>query len=146
MLCCRRPATGCRTAMADPTSTRPDHVRLQHVLFRRFGDPVFRRAETDSSPVMVVLLGEREAALPLRALQREFSIADESEDGRMLVLIAAALDFVTCLRPGDPFPPEVLSGEASWEPSPQHGRLAEARLRLHLVNWSKGGAGDDPVT
>jgi hypothetical protein len=120
-----------------------DHCRLKHRLFSGFGDPLFRRAETDGTPVMVVLLGEREAALPLRALQREFNIADESEDGRMLALIAASLDFVTSLRLGDALPAEVLSGEASWEPSPQHLRLANARLRLQLAAWLRAGTGED---
>ncbi|HUN42776.1 MAG TPA: hypothetical protein VMU81_20985 [Acetobacteraceae bacterium] len=117
----------------------PDRCVLRHRLFSRFGEPLFRRAETDGTPVMVVLLGDREAALPLRALQREFNIPDDSEDGRMLALIAAALDFVTTLRLGDPLPPEVLSGEASWEPEPQHRQLGLARLRLNLV------AGLDPA-
>jgi hypothetical protein len=127
----------------DPPKLAPqDHCRLQHRLFNRFGDPLFRRAETDGTPVMVVMLGEREAALPLRALQREFDITDESEDGRMLALIAASLDFVTSLRLGDALPPEVLSGEASWEPSPQHLRLANARLRLQLAAWLRLGTGE----
>src|ERR1700749_4303519 len=117
--------------MTAPNPTVTDHCRLNHPLFNRFGEPLFRRAETDGTPVMVVLLGEREAALPLRALQREFNIPDESEDGHMLALIAAALDFVTTLRPGDPLPPEVLSGEASWEPELQHRQLGLARLRLN---------------
>ena len=121
--------------MTDASPASPNRCVLRHRLFSRFGDPLFRRAETDGTPVMVVLLGEREAALPLRALQREFNIPDESEDGRMLGLIAAALDFVTTLRLGDPLPPEVLSGEASWEPEPRHLRLASARLRLNLVAW-----------
>jgi len=126
--------------MNDAPPAQPDRCVLHHKLFSRFGEPLFRRAETDGTPVMVVLLGEREAALPLRALQREFNIPDESEDGRMLGLVAAALDFVTTLRPGDPLPPEVLSGEASWEPEPQHRQLALARLRLNLV------ASLDPTT
>jgi len=129
--------------MAPPPTPPPDHGRLKHRLFSRFGDLVFRRAETDGTPVMVVLLGEREAALPLRALQREFEIPDESEDGRMLALIAASLDFVTSLRLGDALPAEVLSGEASWEPSPQHLRLAQARLRLQLAAWLRVGTGED---
>jgi hypothetical protein len=128
----------------DPPKLAPqDHCRLKHRLFNRFGDPLFRRAETDGTPVMVVMLGEREAALPLRALQREFDITDESEDGRMLALIAASLDFVTSLRLGDALPAEVLSGEASWEPSPQHLRLANARLRLQLAAWLRSGTGED---
>jgi hypothetical protein len=129
--------------MASPTLGQQDHCRLKHVLFSRFGDPLFRRAEADGTPVMVVMLGEREAALPLRALQHEFEIADDTDDGRMLALIAASLDFVTSLRLGDPLPPEVLSGEASWEPSPHHLRLANARLRLQLAAWVRGGAGED---
>jgi hypothetical protein len=129
--------------MALPKLQPQDHCRLKHRLFNRFGDPLFRRAETDGTPVMVVMLGEREAALPLRALQREFDITDESEDGSMLALIAASLDFVTSLRLGDALPAEVLSGEASWEPSPQHLRLANARLRLQLAAWMRLGTGED---
>jgi hypothetical protein len=129
--------------MAPPRLAPPNHCRLQHRLFSRFGDPLFRRAETDGTPVMVVLLGEREAALPLRAVQREFDIADDTEDGRMLALIAASLDFVTSLRLGDALPAEVLSGEASWEPSPQHLRVADARLRLQLAAWLRSGTAED---
>lgn len=129
--------------MSPPNLEPQDHCRLEHRLFSRFGDPLFRRAETDGTPVMVVLLGEREAALPLRALQREFAIPDESEDGRMLGLIAASLDFVSSLRLGDALPGEVLSGEASWEPSPQHKRLADARLRLRLAAWLRPAASED---
>jgi hypothetical protein len=129
--------------MAPQNPEPQDHCRLKHLLFSRFGDPLFRRAETDGTPVMVVMLGEREAALPLRALQREFDIADDTEDGRMLALIAASLDFVTSLRLGDALPTEVLSGEASWEPSPQNLRLADARLRLHLAAWLRSGTGED---
>jgi hypothetical protein len=129
--------------MAPPLSAPPDQVRLQHRLFSGFADPLFRRAETDGTPVMVVLLGEREAALPLRALQREFDIADDSEDGRMLALITASLDFIAGLRIGDALPAEVLSGEASWQPSQQHLRLANAKLRLQLASWARSGAVED---
>lgn len=126
--------------MTPPQTDLPDHCRLKHRLFSMFTDPLFRRAETDDTPVMVVMLGEREAVLPLRALQREFSIPDESEDGRMLALIAASLDFVTSLRPGDPLPAEVLTGDASWEPTRHHLRLATARLHLQLAAWSQPGS------
>jgi hypothetical protein len=127
-----------------PENLEPqDHCRLKHRLFSRFGDPLFRRAEADGTPVMVVLLGEREAALPLRAVQHEFDIQDDSEDGRMLALIAASLDFVTSLRLGDALPGEVLGGEASWEPSPQNLRLADARLRLQLAAWLRVGTPED---
>ena len=65
---------------------------------------------------MVVKLGERDAAIPLRSLQREFGIPDDSDDGRMLGLIAQSLDFVTGVQIGDALPTEVLTGQASWEP------------------------------
>jgi hypothetical protein len=108
---------------------------LEHPVFSRVGEPLFRRAESDGTPVMVVQLGDREAVLPLRSLQREFGIPDDSADGRMLAQIAGSLDFVAGLRPGDPLPAEVLSGEASWDPSPAHFQIANARLRLQLVAW-----------
>src|SRR5579872_7196336 len=113
----------------------PDSCLLHHRLFTAFGPATFRRAEDDGTPVMVVKLGELEAALPLRALQREFRIEDDSQDGRMLGLIASALDYVTLLQTGDRLPAEVLTGEASWQPAPHHRTLAVARLRLQLLAW-----------
>ena len=120
-----------------------DHCALRHRVFGSFGDPLFRRAETDSMPVMVVKLGEREAAIPLRSLQREFAIPDDTEDGRMLGLIAQSLDFVAALRIGDALPAEVLSGQASWQPDELHFRIASARLQWQLVAWLNSGTGGD---
>ena len=114
-------------------------------MFSRLGDPLFRRAESDNTPVMVVQLGEREAALPLRSLQREFGIPDDSEDGRMLATIAASLDFVAGLRLGDPLPAEVLTGAASWDPSSAHFQIAYAKLRLQLVAWLRPDGGEHPL-
>lgn len=108
-----------------------------------FRQPVFRRADTDPTPVMVVSLGDREAAMPLRSIQREFGISDNSADGQMLALIAEALDFVPCLRMGDPLPSEVLTGTASWEPDPEHSRVALTKLQLQLVAWLRGDTGMD---
>jgi hypothetical protein len=130
-----------RPMTAPPT----DCCRLRHRVFSSFSDPLFRRAETDGTPVMVVMLGERQAAIPLPSLQREFAIAEDSDDGRMLALIARALDFVAALRIGDALPAEVLSGEASWEPSELHLQIAEARLQWQLVAWlNSGSAADAP--
>jgi hypothetical protein len=118
---------------------------LTHRGFAMLGEPLFRRAEADGTPVMVVTLGERQAALPLRSLQREFGIADEAPDGRMLAQIAAALEYVAALRLGDPLPLEVSTGEASWAPEATHLASASIRLRLQLVAWlNAGSATDDP--
>ena len=124
-----------------PTEDAPTLCALAHPMFAAFGTVLFRRAESDNTPVMVVQLGDREAALPLPPLRREFGIADDSPDGRMLLLIAEALDFVAALRPGDPLPSEVLNGKASWTPDTVHVALANTRLQLHLVAWITAGGG-----
>jgi hypothetical protein len=113
----------------------PDHCVLHSPVFTRLGEGTFRRAETDGAPVMVVPLGDGFASLPLRSLQREFGIEDDSPDGRMLALIAESLEFVSSLMIGDPLPSEVLNGKASWEPTAKHQATAAAKLRLQLIDW-----------
>jgi len=112
-----------------------DRCLLVHPAFTAFGPAVFRRAETDETPMMVVSLGERSASLPLRALQREFQISDHSPDGQMLGLIAEALNYVGELALGDALPGEVLDGVASWQPERRHQEIAAARLRGQLLAW-----------
>lgn len=121
------------TDSIDPA--QPDRCLLGHAMFGVLGDILFRRAESDGTPVMVVSLGDREAAVPLRALQREFGIEDDSPDGRMLGMIAESLDYVSGLHLGDRLPGEVLDGSASWEPEPRHRALVEERLRMQLLAW-----------
>ncbi len=118
----------------------PTSCVLEHRAFSSFGPVSFRRSPTDQAPVMVVQLGDREAMVPLRALQRELGIEDDSGDGRMLALIVEALDFVSSLAPGDKLPSEVLTGQASWQPDAVHLRLAAARIRMQLAAWLGGEA------
>jgi len=120
-----------------------DTCILRHPVFTTLGDLLFRRAESDGAPVMIVKLGEREAAVPLRSLQREFAIPDESDDGHMLALIAQSLDFVAALRIGEALPTEVLSGQASWQPDEMHLKIANAKLQWQLVTWLNSGTGGD---
>jgi hypothetical protein len=115
--------------------TKPDHCILQAPLFSSLGEVTFRRAESDGTPVMTVPLGAKLAALPLRAVQREFQIPDDSDDGRMLALIAESLDFVGALRLGDPLPAEVLTGDASWELEPRYLKVSLGKLRMQLLAW-----------
>ena len=132
------------SAMAIEANSAPaGRCNLTHRVFTSFGEPLFRNAETDGTPVMVVKLGEKEAAIPLRSLQREFGIPDESDDGQMLGLIAQSLDFIAGLRIGDALPPEVLNGQASWEPDEVHLQIANARLQWQLVTWLNSGTGGD---
>ncbi|HEY0418706.1 MAG TPA: hypothetical protein VGC80_04225 [Acetobacteraceae bacterium] len=132
--------------MENVSDSTPDRCLLNHPIFTSLGSVIFRRAETDSTPVMVIQLGDRQAAVPLRALQREFSIDDECPDGRMLGLIAESLDFVNGLHIGDVLPSEVLTGRASWEPGRRHRERVAARLKWQLLVWlnpdmSEGGEG-----
>lgn len=127
------------------TNPEPEHtVELSHAAFRSLQPVLFRRAE-DGNPVMVVSLGAEAAMLPLRALRREFAIADESADGRMLSLIEQALDYVAGIKPGDKLPAEVLGdGGVSFEPSREHQRRAALRVQAALGEGlaGDGGAGD----
>lgn len=127
----------------------PDRCVLKHQIFTMLGTVSFRRARADGTPVMVVTLGEREAIVPLRALQREFGIGDDSPDGRMLGLIAESLDYVCGLSLGDRLPSEVLSGQASWEPAAEHRRRAFGIVKLQLLTWIDPDAADpakgDPI-
>jgi hypothetical protein len=118
-------------------------VALEHPVFHRLGEPTFRLTETDAIPVMAVRQGDMDVALQLKSLQKEFRIEEDSPDGRMLALITAALDFVAAVHIGDELPPEVTSGDASWDPEPHHVEIAEARLKLRLVSWLSGGGGSE---
>lgn len=135
--------------MTPDDAALPDRCLLENRMFATLGDVSFRRAVADGTPVMIVTMGEREAALPLRALQREFGIEDASADGRMLALIAESLDYVVALSLGDRLPAEVVDGRASWEPDLQHRKLALTKLRVELLTWIDPAATDpakgDPV-
>lgn len=132
-------------AKPDPSAAAQDRCVLQHPVFLRCGEAVFRPAEGDGTPVMVIPMGGGIAVVSLTSLQAEFGIDPASPDGQMLLLIAKALDFVSELRPGDPLPMEVLGSGTSWQPSAAHQRIAEERLRLQLGATSSqapdGGAG-----
>ena len=117
--------------MTEPVTT----CVLSHRGFAALGSIVFRRSETDGTPVLALSFGDREATFPLRSFQRELRIEDDSPDGRMLALVAESLDYVAGLRPGDPLPAEVTSGQASWEPDAQHLQTAERRLQAQLLEW-----------
>jgi len=126
--------------------TMPTTCTLQHRGFAVLGAIIFR-SDSDGTPVLAMPIGGQDAVVPLRSLQRELDIRDDSPDGRMLGLIAASLDFVSGLRPGEPLPAEVISGEASWEPRAEHRARAERNLQMQLIAWlgrgSNPGSGQD---
>lgn len=112
----------------------PNRCTFEHPLFSKLGEVVFRLAEADNVPSLVMPLGRSTAVLPLRSLQAELGIDGASADGQMLARVARSLNFVADLRLGDLLPVEVLDGAASWEASPSHQQLAASRLRLRLIS------------
>ena len=113
----------------------PERCQFENKLFTTLGDVAFRRSDADGMPIMSVNLGYAEASIPLASLRRDFSIGDDTPDGRMLDLVGSALDFVLRLQPGDKLPSEVRTGEASWQPSTEHVAITAIKLRLRLVIW-----------
>src|ERR1700678_3149391 len=109
--------------MSASTSWTPDHCQLRHPVFATFRNPLFRRAEGDNAAVMVIELGDKDAAIPLTAMQLAFGISAESSYVVMLRLISRSLDFVSCLRIGDQLPAKILTGQASWQPDATHLRI-----------------------
>jgi hypothetical protein len=79
-------------------------------------------------------LGGEEVLLPVPGIRREFQIDEESADEEMLDLVSSGLDYVKVLMPGDDLPPELLTGEASWEISEQHRTIARQRISMQLVS------------
>ncbi len=125
-------------------SSQPTTCVFEHPAFAALKRPLFRLTEGDRVPALAIELDGAEAVVPLQSVVKLFDIGADSADGRMLNLIGSALRFVVCLRIGDKLPTEILSGKASWEPSPYHRRAASARLQLQLLAWITGPQGAPP--
>ena len=121
--------------MTQPAQQFPEQCKLHHRVFSTLGGVRFHRSIQDGCPVMALNLGAREASIPLKSLRHEFDLGDDTHDGKMLNLVDRALDYVLSLQPGDLFPPELLTGDASWRPTLAHLRAATTRLALDLVCW-----------
>lgn len=133
-----------QSSIPSPRST----CELPAALLAGFIAPLFRRAADNGEPALVVRMGEREGVVTLQTLRRRLGIADNSADGQMLDRIGEALDFVHELRPGDPFPAEILTGDASWRPDAGHRHIATRQLREKLIQWLRatGTPGSGNIT
>lgn len=112
-------------------------VHFEHKFFGSFEDLYFRLTDTGEA-VAVIKLANNEAVLGFDGIRREFMLTDQTVDGQMLSKVAEGLQFVRGLRVGDPLPKEILTREASWEPSERHLRIARQRLTMQLVTWLTG--------
>lgn len=109
-----------------------------HVLFKAPGAK-FVGQGNDRTPMFAVDLGDTKGLLPIHAMKRQFNIAFDSPDDRMINLAVQSLKYVAEIRPGDNVPNEILTGKASWMIDPRHTEIARRRLELQLLA-SVGGA------
>jgi hypothetical protein len=127
--------------MADEGSARKTEedgtVHFEHKFFQSFEDLYFRMTDTGEA-VAVIKLASNEAILAFDGIKREFMLSADSPDAKMLDLVGEALQFVRGLRLGDALPKEVVTREASWEPTDRHRRIARQRLTMQLVTWLTG--------
>lgn len=124
------------------TFRTPDTVEFEHRFFASFPDAQFRLDESEGVPVYSFGLGAQNVALPIAGIKREFTIREYGHDAVMLNTVERSLRFVSLLGIGDPIPPEVLTGDASWQPSEIHKVSARNRVGAHIIAWQL----EQPVT
>lgn len=125
--------------MTDAGAEIPAVVEIEHNFFKVFTDPHFRMsAPPNEQPVFCAMLGDQEVSLPIGGIARELGLEEEDPLRLMLDTISKGLQFVTAMRPGDPIPAEVRTGEASWEAATDHLEIARQRLTMQLVTWVSG--------
>ncbi len=116
---------------------RSTHFLFTHKLLAMKGGH-FSISATTEEPVFNVALGDLKAALTIPTLAEEFGLAPETDDGKLLAIIAKSLKFVKEIRPGDSIPRELLDGTSSWTVEPQHHATARARITVNLMAWLNG--------
>lgn len=122
---------------ASPSGT----VQFQHEFFQTNADGFFHLDQADRRPVYVINLGDQAGTVSFPSIRREFLQGDNGADEAMLDAVGEALKFVEEIHMGDTLPPEVVNGEASWEPLPRHRATADRRVVAAMVKWSEGWEG-----
>src|SRR3954471_14940880 len=84
-------------------------------------------------PVYKVEIGESRGVIPLTHLKQTFAIDEESDDGKLLGVVASSLRFVRLIRHGDTIPTEILNGSASWPIDDSHRERAQARVFVSAI-------------
>ncbi|MDP2697454.1 hypothetical protein [Thalassospira sp.] len=118
---------------------RERKLDLQHKIFSSFEDCHFQKSDLTEEALFVLKMSEGSTvSLPLKAVCKEFGIAEDSSDGELIGLVDKSLDYINVLRPGDDLPLEVLTGEASWDVDDSHRAIAYNRVTMQLVTWMSG--------
>jgi len=86
------------------------------------------------TPMFAIDLGDTNGLLSIQALKRQFNIAPDSPDDRMISLAVRSLKYVADIEPGDNIPNEILNGSASWTIDRRHTEVARKKLELQLLS------------
>ena len=113
------------------------HFVFQHKVFSTPGC-YFAPGKDGDPPNFATPMGEAMALVKLPSLRKEFGIADDSDDGKLLEIVERALKFVKIIHVNDSIPNELLDGSASWTVEERHSLVARARLTLQLIAWVTG--------
>ena len=113
------------------------HFAFEHKIFRIDGCYFAADREGDK-PKFLMPLGDEMAAVGIAALRQEFGIAEDSNDGRLLDVVAKGLKYVQEIRPNDSIPQELLDGSASWSVEERHRTAAHARIKIQLATLLTG--------
>ncbi|MBL8702819.1 MAG: hypothetical protein JNK67_30840 [Alphaproteobacteria bacterium] len=127
--------TSDQTAAPTPAGDRSTHFIFTHKLFSVKG-AFFAISPATDEAVLNVTLGELKASLTIPTLAREFQLTPDTDDGKLLNIIAKSLKFVKVIHPGDSIPRELLDGSSSWTVEPHHHAIAKARLSVNLAAWA----------
>ena len=125
-------------APAAPVAQGSTTFAFQHKVFQTPG-AVFRMDRTTQKVSLFMRVGEIDASLELRQIEKTFAITSDSPDGQMLQMVERSLRVVREIRPGDSVPNEVLGGLASWTVDQIHQKRARGKLIVQLVSWVTDG-------
>lgn len=113
------------------------HFVFEHKVFSL--DGCYFTADSDGGkPKFLMPLGDDMAAIAIVALRQEFGIAEDSNDGQLLDIVAKSLKYVQEIRPNDSVPQELLDGSASWSVEERHRTAAHARIKIQLATLLTG--------
>ncbi len=113
-------------------------VEFQHEFFKSFPEVYFRKTEDGDVVAVVQLSPTNEAVMSLDSIRTQFNIPADSPDSKMLNKVAESLHYVNGIAMGEELPPELTTGEPSWQPTDRHILIARQRLTLQLVTWVTG--------
>jgi len=120
--------------------SQPTHFNFEHKIFAVEGVR-FALSKSDHEPILLLDVGEHEAAVTFDAILQEFNIAPGSPDGLLLEQVKSGLKYVKDIRPGDTIPQELLDGSASWSIDDSHKirALNKIKMRIAILGSPSGG-------